>query len=59
MSLTQFAPSLPNSLDRPPCPKCGAKVILTRIDPHAPGIELRLFECVTRDYAETNQAIFN
>ena len=59
MSLAQYAPSPPNSLDRPPCPKCGAKVMLTRIDPHAPGIELRLFECVTCDYAETNLVNFN
>ena len=31
--------------DRPECPQCGMLMMLTRIEPEAPGEELRTFEC--------------
>jgi transposase-like protein len=30
---------------RPPCPNCGATMMLARIAPDGPGFELRSFEC--------------
>lgn len=29
----------------PPCVKCGASVVLARIEPAQPGFDLRTFEC--------------
>ena len=34
-------------LDLRTCPKCGAKMWLTRIEPYAPGFDKRTFECPT------------
>jgi hypothetical protein len=32
-------------LEPQPCTKCGARVILARIEPARPGFDLRTFEC--------------
>jgi hypothetical protein len=52
MSLPQPDPVLPaQSIVRPPCPRCNDRMMLTRIEPHTPGYELRTFECPTCDYS--------
>jgi hypothetical protein len=33
------------SIERPPCPQCGGQMMVARIQPHAPGIEERTYEC--------------
>jgi hypothetical protein len=30
---------------QPPCPRCGKRMTLTRVDPHTPGYETRTFDC--------------
>src|SRR5271156_6527739 len=30
---------------QPPCPRCGKRMTLTRVDPHTPGYETRPFDC--------------
>jgi tRNA(Ile2) C34 agmatinyltransferase TiaS len=32
-------------IERPPCPKCGKRMLLTRIVPGEPGYDTRTFEC--------------
>ncbi|TMI99830.1 MAG: hypothetical protein E6G97_21370 [Alphaproteobacteria bacterium] len=34
-----------NAIIRPPCPKCGAKMLLSRIEPDVPDHDKRTFEC--------------
>jgi ribosomal protein S27AE len=38
---------------RPPCPKCGAPMWLTRIEPDHPGVDRRTFECARCEHNET------
>jgi hypothetical protein len=45
MSQPQYISESPPSVAYPPCPKCGAKMMLTRIDPYSPGINRHMFEC--------------
>ena len=59
MSLNQFTPSLLNPLETPPCPKCGAIVMLARIEPYAPGVDSRTFECTACDHSETKLTSFH
>ena len=33
------------AITRPPCSKCGATMVLARIEPHTPGYDMRTFEC--------------
>jgi hypothetical protein len=43
----RYRPSTPTTeaILRPPCPKCGTKMHLARIEPEKPGYETRTFEC--------------
>ena len=33
------------AIERRPCPKCGATMLLARAEPHTPGYQMRTFEC--------------
>jgi len=37
---------------RPPCSKCGRPLILTRIEPDAPGFDLRVYYCAACESAQ-------
>ena len=39
-------------------PAMWGKMMLASIEPHAPGVDLRTFECDTCDHAETALVIF-
>jgi len=45
--MTTYQPVTPysTSIIRPPCPKCGAQMLLARIEPDAPDHDKRSFEC--------------
>ena len=43
----------PLEMKRPPCPKCGALMGLTRIEPYQPGIDSRTFECAQCQHIDT------
>jgi hypothetical protein len=43
----------PLETQKPPCPKCSARMTLTRIEPDAPGIDRRTFECEQCQHIET------
>jgi phage FluMu protein Com len=36
---------LPVAFERPACPKCKARMMLTSIEPARPGVDLHTFEC--------------
>jgi hypothetical protein len=42
--MQSFSPK--SATERPPCPKCGASMLLTRIVPKKLGINQRPYECV-------------
>jgi len=46
------------AITRPRCPKCGTTMVLTRIVPHAPGDDLRTFECPTCEHVENEVVKF-
>jgi tRNA(Ile2) C34 agmatinyltransferase TiaS len=52
MSLSQFAPSLVQSPERPPCPDCGGKMTLIATKSHTPGIDRRSFRCKECGYPD-------
>jgi hypothetical protein len=39
--------------DRPPCPKCGATMMLSRFDRKSPDDDKRTFDCIPCDHYET------
>jgi hypothetical protein len=41
------------AITRPPCSKCGATVMLTHVEPHTPGYDLRTFECPVCKHSES------
>jgi hypothetical protein len=41
-----------DAIVRPHCPRCGTQLMLTRIEPDAPGQEKRVFECPNCEHAE-------
>ena len=45
--MTIFQPSTDysNAIARPICSKCGATMMLSRIEPDSPGHDMRTFEC--------------
>ena len=43
---------------RPKCERCGGKMMLASIEPHAPGVDLRMFECDKCHHAETARVMF-
>src|SRR4029077_19873477 len=49
--MQSFSPK--SATERPPCPKCGASMSLTRIVPKKLGINQRPYECVMCGYEET------
>ena len=42
--MLSFSPK--SATERPPCPKCGASMLLTRIVPKKLGLNQRPYECV-------------
>jgi transposase-like protein len=46
------------AITRPPCPKCGATMMLARIAPHTPGYDMRTFECAACDHSESSVVHF-
>ena len=40
-------------IERPPCPKCGALMWLTRVEPDKPDHDTRTFECPECENSET------
>jgi hypothetical protein len=45
MTLYKPATAYSDAIKRPLCPKCGAQMMLTRIEPDSPGRERHTFEC--------------
>ena len=43
----------------PRCPKCGASMMLARIDPQGTGYDMQTFECPVCDHAESEVVQFN
>lgn len=39
--------------ERPPCPKCGATMMLSRFDRENPDHGTRAFDCISCDHCET------
>ena len=56
MTLYQPTSSYSESIIRPPCPKCGARMLLSRIEPDSPSHEKRTFEC-TACQSETSEIV--
>jgi hypothetical protein len=46
------------AVTRPPCPKCGTTMTLTRVEPHMPGYDMRTFECPTCNHSESEVVHF-
>ena len=49
----------PPVLASPSCPRCGARMLLVRILPHASGYEQRTYECPRCDHEVTEIIQFN
>ena len=49
--MLSFSPN--SATERPPCPKCGASMLLTRIVPKKLGLNQRPYECVMCGHEET------
>jgi predicted RNA-binding Zn-ribbon protein involved in translation (DUF1610 family) len=45
--MPETQPTIPTKypIVRPPCPKCGREMVITRIEPDRLGYDLRTFEC--------------
>ena len=58
--MTLFQPATPesNAIVRPPCSKCGTTMMLARIEPDAPGRDLRTFECPKCENSESTVVKF-
>jgi len=52
MALPMPAPRIPTLLLTPVCPDCGEEIGLVRIEPAAPGHDLRTFECAACGYSK-------
>jgi ribosomal protein S27AE len=53
MADIQSLESDPLQTQRPSCPRCGARMSMTRIEPETPGIDRRTFECAQCQHIET------
>jgi predicted RNA-binding Zn-ribbon protein involved in translation (DUF1610 family) len=53
MSPSNLTNASAQAITRPPCPKCGATMIIARIEPHTPGYDMRTFECPACDHLES------
>jgi hypothetical protein len=53
--MTIFGPATPysNSIVRPPCSKCGLRMLLARIEPDKPDHDKRTFVCSICDHSES------
>ena len=52
-SLTQIKPTVPQTVDRPPCPQCAGKMRLALIEPSlARGFDQRSFKCSACHYSD-------
>ena len=40
-----FEKASPPAIERPACPKCGIRMMLTRVEPDEPDHDKRTFEC--------------
>jgi hypothetical protein len=49
----EYAPTIPNTYDRPRCPKCTMQMYLAQIEPGRPGFDLRTFECPKCKHSES------
>jgi hypothetical protein len=49
MTLYKPATAYSDAITRPLCPKCGTKMMLSRIEPDSPGREQHTFECPACD----------
>jgi len=58
--MTKFQPatSRTDAITRPGCPKCGTRMMLSRIEPESPGYEKHTFECPVCDHKESEIAIW-
>ena len=45
MTIFQPATAYSASIVRPPCPKCGMRMLLARIEPDTPDHDKRSYEC--------------
>ena len=52
MAMRMPAPRIPTLLLTPVCPDCGEEIGLVRIEPAAPGPDLRTFECAGCGYSK-------
>jgi hypothetical protein len=50
--MTMPAQRIPTLLLTPVCPNCGEEIALARIEPAAPGHDLRTFECAGCGYSK-------
>jgi transposase-like protein len=48
-----FTHASTRAIPRPPCPKCGATMMMARIEPDVPGHDRRTFECKNCGNAKT------
>ena len=53
--MTQLQPTAAhsNAMIRPACPRCGATMLLARIEPDTPGHDRRTLECPQCENSET------
>jgi DNA-directed RNA polymerase subunit M/transcription elongation factor TFIIS len=52
------ATSNPAAIEFPRCPHCGGQMMLTRIEPDAPGHDRRTFECKDCGHSESKTVAF-
>jgi DNA-directed RNA polymerase subunit M/transcription elongation factor TFIIS len=50
--------SPPPPIERRDCPKCGTQMMLARIEPQEPGVDLQTFECPKCNHAEERAVPF-
>jgi tRNA(Ile2) C34 agmatinyltransferase TiaS len=53
MPQSQFVLRQLQIVERPKCQRCGGKMMLASIEPHAAGVDLRTFQCDKCAHAET------
>jgi ribosomal protein S27AE len=51
--MIQITSTPPPALTRPPCPRCGTRMFLTRIFPDSPGYAQHTYECPRCEYEIT------
>ena len=50
---SEFGKSSPQIIERPTCPKCENRMMLSRIEPDKPDHDKRTFECFDCDHSES------